>query len=145
MFIRKIKTPSVFALAVFFSVSAVANGLIAPTPLPSGLTVQVEPIGNMPLDTEGNNIASPQPYGPTELFLISHTPTKVYSLITKGKNEGELTLIYDDSQTPAEINPTGNFALMNVAGDHAKKLFIIYGHSHADVWFVGWLRYRAAA
>jgi hypothetical protein len=91
--------------------------LIAPTPLSSDLTVEVKPAGSMPI-SPGDNIASPQPYGPKELLLISHSPTKVFSLDTK---KGESTMIYDPSQAPDDITPVGAFALMNVAGDHAKK------------------------
>jgi hypothetical protein len=104
--------------------SALFAQLIAPTPAASDLTVEVEYVGTMP--KEGpfyNNIASPQPYGPHELFLVSHVPTNVYSVDTR---TGQTTQIYDFAQTPAGLEPTGAFALMNVAGNPAKnKVYMV--------------------
>ena len=108
---------SLTLLLVLYS-SATFAQLIAPTPTASDLTVEVELAGNMP-KSPGDNIASPQPYGPKELFLISHVPTNVFSVDTR---TGNTTLIYDSSQTPAGLEPAGAFALMNVAGNHEKKL-----------------------
>ena len=97
--------------------------LIAPTPAPSDLTVEVKFAGIMPKDPSFNNIASPQPYGPKELFLISHVPTNVFSLDAR---TDVITQIYGPSQTPAGITPAGAFALMNVAGDAAKnKVYMV--------------------
>lgn len=111
------------AILLFGTPASLAGGpLIAPTPVPSELTVEVEPAGIMP-KAPGDNIASPQPYGPNELFLISHVPTNVFSLDTRA---GEITQIYDPSQTPAGITPASAFALMNVAGDAAKnKVYMV--------------------
>ena len=107
---------------LLFGLPTALAGPIAPTPVPSELTVEVEPAGIMP-KAPGANIASPQPYGPNELFLISHVPTEVFSLDTRA---GEITQIYDPSQTPAGITPTSIFALMNVAGDAAKnKVYMV--------------------
>lgn len=110
---------SLLALSLFallYSSSLFAE-LIAPTPVVSNLTIKVSPVGIMPKNL-GDNIASPQPYGTNELFLISHTPTKVFSFKT---TTGDTVQIYDSSQTPSGITPTGSFALMNVAGNAAKK------------------------
>jgi hypothetical protein len=111
----KLFTAVLFSL-VFYS-SALFALDIAPTPSTSGLTVEVSLAGKMSIDP-GANINSPQPYGTRELFLISHRPTKVFSLDTR---TNQITGIYDHSQTPAGITPTGSFALMNVAGNAAKK------------------------
>jgi hypothetical protein len=92
--------------------------LIAPTPAASTLTVEVELAGTMP-KYPGSNIASPQPYGPKELFLISHVPTEVFSLNTK---TNQTTQIYGPAQTPSGITPAGAFSLMNVAGNHEEEL-----------------------
>ena len=110
-------------LFVLFYSSTLHAQLIAPTPSPSNLTVEVEYVGTMPKAPGFNNIASPQPYGPDELFLISHVPTNVFSVDTR---TGETTQIYDFSQTPAGLQPAGAFALMNVAGDPAKnKVYMV--------------------
>ncbi len=104
------------------AVSSAQGPLIAPTPAPSELTVEVAPVGTMP-KAPGANIASPQPYGPKELFLISHVPTEVFSLNAR---DGEIVQIYDPSQTPDGITPASNFALMNVAGNAAKnKVYMV--------------------
>ena len=125
MFPGTIRKTVVFSLATFLSVAAVSGELIAPTPLSSNLTVRVERVGTMPL-TPGDNIASPQPYGNRELFLISHRPTKVFSLETKGEKKGLISEIYNDSDTPAGIDPAGSFALMNVAGNAAQnKVYMV--------------------
>jgi hypothetical protein len=109
-------------LALLYS-SALFAQLVAPTPVASDLTVAVEHVGTMPKDPGFNNIASPQPYGPHELFLISHVPTNVFSVDTR---TGQTTQIYDFSQTPAGLQPAGAFALMNVAGDPAKnKVYMV--------------------
>ena len=102
----------VSALTALASIAASPAQALAPTPSPSGLMVEVSLAGTMP-KSPGDNIASPQPYGMDELFLISHRPTNVFSLNT---DSGQITQIYDSTQTPAGIEPAGNFALMNVAG-----------------------------
>jgi hypothetical protein len=100
-----------------------ADPFIAPTPATSNLTVEVKLAGAMPMDP-GDNIASPQPYGPHELFLISHRPTKAFSV---DSITNQITQIYDPLQTPAGIEPVGNFALMNIAGNHAKnKVYMVF-------------------
>ena len=111
-------------VCLLFAAPASAQAeLIAPTPLPSQLTVEVTLAGTMPI-APGANINSPQPYGPSELLLISQNPTEVYSLDTAS---GEVTMIYDPSQTPAGIDPASAFALMNVAGNHAKnKVYMVF-------------------
>ena len=99
---------------------------IAPIPIGSNLTVEVKHAGTMPKGL-GDNIASPQPYGPHELFLISHVPTNIHSFNTK---TNQITPIYDPSQTPAGIIPAGGFAMMNVAGNHAKnKVYMVFTSS----------------
>lgn len=120
---RALITAMLPAILLFGTPASLADGpLVAPTPAASDLTVEVEPVGAMPKGP-GDNIASPQPYGPNELFLISHVPTKVFSLDTRA---GQITQIYDPSQTPAGITPTSAFALMNVAGDAAKnKVYMV--------------------
>ena len=112
-------TSTLFAL--LYSPTLFAE-LIAPTPVPSNLTIKVSQAGIMPKNP-GDNIASPQPYGTKELFLISHTPTKIFSFDT---STGDITQIYDSAQTPPGITPTGSFALMNVAGNAAKdKVYMV--------------------
>ena len=104
------------------AVAAAQVPLIAPSPVPSALTVQVAPAGTMP-KSSGANVASPQPYGSDELFLISHAPTAVFSFDVR---DGAITQIYGSSQTPAGVTPTGTFALMNVAGDpDASKIYMV--------------------
>ncbi len=109
------KSLACFSIALLFAASSYAQ--IAPVPIPSTLTVEVAPAGVMPA-APGANIASPQPYGTDELFLISHVPTEVFSFDTQ---TGATTMIYGPHQTPADIEPAGAFALMNVAGDAAKN------------------------
>ena len=116
---------NIFAIFIvlFVSTSTVHSELIAPTPSPSNLTVEVEYVGTMPTVSGFNNIASPQPYGWKELFLISHVPSSVFSVDTQ---TGQTTQIYDSSQTPAGLDPAGGFALMNVAGNPAKnKVYMV--------------------
>lgn len=96
---------------------------IAPVASPSNLMVEVKPAGTMPVEP-GDNIASPQPYGFKELFLISHNPIAVYSFDTWSKTTKQ---IFDASQVPAEIEPAGTFALMNVAGNPLrKKVYMVF-------------------
>ena len=112
------KTKLLFLSVVMLACAPASQAeLIAPTPGPSDLTVEVKHVGTMPMSV-GDNIASPQPYGKNELFLISHRPTAVYSVDTR---DDQITQIYSPADTPAEITPTGNFALMNVAGNRAKS------------------------
>ena len=114
--IKKVAT-ALSAILLLGTTSTFAQ-LIAPTPSTSDLTVEVEYVGTMPRSPFFNNIASPQPYGNRELFLISHVPTNVFSFDTK---TGATTQIYGPSDTPTDIVPFGAFALMNVAGNAAKN------------------------
>ena len=110
-------------LAALMCTSVLHAQSIAPTPSPSNLTAEVTYAGTMPINP-GDNIASPQPYGDNELFLISHRPTTVFSVNT---DSGTTTQIYDPSQTPAGIDPAGGFALMNVAGQPSKnKVYMVF-------------------
>ena len=72
--------------------------IIAPIPVASELTVEVEYVGTMPKEDGYNNIASPQPYGNRELFLISHVPPKVFSVNTRN---GDTTEIFGPADLPA--------------------------------------------
>jgi hypothetical protein len=120
---KKLRTTLIATCALGMYAGVSSADLIAPTPASSQLTVEVKLAGVMPKAT-GDNIASPQPYGSKELFLITHRPTQVFSV---ERRTGETTMIYNPAQTPADISPAGNFALMNVAGNaDMNKVYMVF-------------------
>ena len=124
-FVRSASIAAVVPLVLLgcVAVASADEPLVAPTPAPSGLAIEVVLAGTMSKDP-GANLASPHAYGEDELFLISHAPTEVFSLDVQG---GGTTRIYDASRTPDGITTTGTFALASVAGDAAaNKVYMVF-------------------